>query len=440
MGTAIIVVASIACGLCLLMYPRSGFFLIWLTICVFPHNLWWNLQIPLNVGFDDCLIVLWWVAALLTPSTRLQRGASLAVGFGLFLFFAVCLGNLTGYLYYAKELAGLGQANLKEVLKLVTFLMAAHAAHRLIRDWKDLERSLLGLVTGLTAGAILALVSSRYPSIMNVFGSARAAQLARWSTILGSYRVAGPFMEPIAAAVVTILGLCLIPYLWSVMRYSKRVFLVLAGLTFLVTAMMTGTRTSLIAIGAMLLCVPFLAGTRKLAIALVAAAVVTFSLTPLVSSVVVERLLAGGFYRLEIWRDYLGSLDLRRLLLGQSQWPGIVYDGNGFQAHNGFLDLLCYYGVWGLAAGTLLLCYFAVLLRRIKATGHPYADALFSSGLLFLVAFLVFSMTTETTTPQSLGLRLLLFVLVTFERAHRLAISDVQVEAEQWHWVGSPAE
>jgi hypothetical protein len=158
---------------------------------------------------------------------------------------------------------------------------------------------------------------------------------------------------------------------------------------------------------------PLLRGSRFALVGISIGGVLLLLVDPTLIATLHDRLYTLQSGRLEIWKLYLGSLDVQRLFLGQGQWPGIINDGAGFQGHNVFIDMLCYYGIWGLLAGTGLFVFYIRRLAWLRKIPHPMAIRLYGSALAFLIFFLTFGMTGDTMTPQSWGLRIF-FVMMVF--------------------------
>lgn len=404
------------------VFPKLGFYLTWLVLCLYPHGWWENLGVPLNIGFDDLFTVYWVIVVAARKGLCLSGAHKLMILF----FLTVCLGNTTGYMLYGDRILGLGTVLVVEILKCSTFIMFAIAMNRLIETERDFQHAWLGLLVGLGAGAVLALYSYYDPGIMVYFGTKRSVTLAEWGTSLGGYRAAGAFTEPATAALSMMLGLAMTLLGWYQCSGWRRLLLIGCALVFVAVALLTGTRTILLALIMVIAAFPFLRGSRLVLVGLSVVGILVLLLDSTLLTTLYDRLNTLDSGRPDIWRAYLSKLDIQRLLLGEGQWPGILIDGGGFQGHNAFIDMLCYYGIWGLFAGVALYVFCIRNLLRLHKSSHPMGRRLYGSATAFLIFFFAFSMTGETMTPGSWGLRIFFILMIYLESGRQLFASSTE--------------
>jgi len=419
--------------------PQSILLWIWLVPNTCVNGLWQRLGVPLNAGYDDLYILLAFVVVLLLGRRGELPTGSTALKWILFYFGAVCVGNSTGYIVYTGQLGGLGGAMLREALKMFLFILVAIMTYRLVQTPRDLALAWRGLFLGVLGGAVLALYTYFDPSTMVWFGSPRSIILAEWASELRYYRMAGAFMEPNIAAMMFMIALTCVPIVWSFSGKTWKL-IALGGAAFLlVCSFLTGSRTILL-IGAVVALSFFrFKGYRvHLAVLVILAGIGALLYPGFIENTLVRIRNAQGTTegRFHIWRIYLSALDGRRLLLGQGQWPSIVFDGQGFQGHNAFIDMITFYGIAGLVSGVGMFAWLWMKLRQFKRLTGPLAAACYSSGLLYLLVLGAMSMVQDALTPQSMMLKSMFFVMVLTERGFQLAADP----AYQLEWAEADYE
>jgi len=203
----------------------------------------------------------------------------------------------------------------------------------------------------------------------------------------------------------------------------------LAGAGVLVvSAMLTGSRTIVLIALAIAFSLYRFKGYRLHLTVFFALALVTLAFFPEFTAYTIHRLGTvgeGTATRLGVWMRNLRSLDARTLLLGRGLWPTTVFWGGGWMAHNAFIDMLVYYGMWGLVFGTALFVWVGVKLQQLRRMPTPLARASYSSGLLVFLALIVSAMVAETAIPQAMLLKVLFCVMVMLERGQQLALAEL---------------
>jgi hypothetical protein len=214
-------------------------------------------------------------------------------------------------------------------------------------------------------------------------------------------------------------------------RYLSKLTLLICAAVMFVTIVMSQSRTGLVCLGAGLLTMVFLRGHRRwvilsLAILLLA----TPFLTPLYRPLG-ERF-SRAFHpdlgqlgpnvqaRLEIQGGYLSSLDARALALGSGMRAARDLAGTEQKPHNGYLDVLCYYGIGGVV--WLLAVIFGIQWRVRYLRRSQFTDGPVQTGNVVLVFCIIFAAASFTADTFASPFPLYLFwtALALVDRAARI--------------------
>lgn len=435
MLSLLLVLISAGVLIAIVVRPRLSVLFIWPIILLYPNNLWNQARIiPLEIGFDDLYIIVAFV--LVFWHRRILHGRRSYLGFPVWAAFAfvliVVISNISGTLQIARDPA-VDRSTLKDVLKMALIVPFVYSIANAIDDWKDLKRLILVISIALGLAAALTVVSHFQPHIVEYFWEARAKVRLHG----GFYsRATGSFMQANTVGIVMSIGIVInLVCLLLFRRPSVRGCLIVGAALMFAALLLSKSRTGLICLGAGFL---VLLGMRGRAVALLAVVavipVVLFFPDTLASiaerfelsySAATGQLGPSVEGRLVLHGLYLSELDGPALAFGRGVYPGRVMTGTLQKPHNGFLDLLCYYGVFGVTWLGVVVCCTCHRLRVLLNAHSTEAAQVGRMVILMLVVFTVGSFAADTFT-NIFVLYFFFAALILVDSAYRLAGSCVE--------------
>jgi hypothetical protein len=436
------VIVSLVAGS--LLRPRWTGLLIWPVFMMYPHGYWNRIvRMPMNVGFDDlfALFALGWTLLAVQAPTRKRRGISwgvLIMGLhGVMVAMAFTSGYVFAHGWSHGVRSWLLATSVKEALKFWVYFAAVLATMRCIDTPRELRRACLAVFLAMAGGAAILLLCHQFPAIRMIFAheddSERVAQ--GWV----SERVAGPFTKVNTAGLVLGLALAYGIYALASWRGAVRV-LVIAGMVLVVPALaLTQSRTGLGVAVAVLLAGVLCSAVRSWAFGIGAAGLASLLAFPSIFQKVLLRLqntftrttygmsantMIGA--RVYWWSRYLTELDIRTILLGRgSVVPMLEY---GQKPHSGYIDLLAWYGFWGVLWFVAFLAGLVprlVALMKMKAAS-PELRAFGPLAIMVFVSLGVYAITADMMSPSGLPMLLMLTILGLSDRAYDIACWEPQ--------------
>jgi len=415
----------------LALRPAAGALALLPILLLYPHNDWRNAQIlPLNIGYDDIYISLLFAfsllrRALLGPSPLDNRSFSVKIVGALAL--VVFVSNLGGILQLGFR-QDLFTRLSKDVLKSLVMLFFTYNIVQSIRSPADLARHVFVLITVCCAAGILLIVSFYDPSVGLHFASTTNLEEMAALKDLRSY---GSLSSANVAPGVLIVPLAiLICYVKGERPFLRRVLALAAMVILVISILYSQSRAGMLTLGALLLSALLLGRIRLWGAAAIIGVIAVLALFPSTYQGVIRRL--ENIYvpsfgwdpnvssRIEVWGQYLRDLNLPTLILGQGPVVGRISQGT--LPHSGYLDLLCLYGIVGLAWGVWMyskLISSAVCIHRRGGELRYCGTAM----ILYLLVVLVYGLTVDVFASQLL-LFILCWILAITDRLAAMASLD----------------
>lgn len=401
--TIIIVVLTAAA-----IKPKWAAVMVWPIVLLYPHGWWWRANLtPYRMGYDDFLIIC--MLIIVCFRLRLNRGRPIELGWAgrMYLIYTLILGvsTLFGVLHSGIP-QGTSTLFIKEMLKggimVGVFAMLANAVDTR-REWL---RVVKGINFTMLLAGLLVIISYYNPGIRSIFTSPSDAEriAGGWVT----ERAAGAFAEPNTAGALLAAGVILMLFdirvsvslLWKGLMWVG-IGVSAAGILY------TQSRTGLFA----LLLVPglllFVNGSKKYAVIAMAAGTLLAIALPQYWAPVLARA-AHSFDpasqygnimgRVKHWVDYLGDLSV--LTLVAPKGPTITRLLIGQKPHNGFLDIVAWFGLYGVMWAALAIYGISKRLHVLKGSEENSSLYEFRKYFwVFAIVWLVPMMTMDTFSP-----------------------------------------
>lgn len=403
--------------------PHVCALFIWPVLLLYPHGAQERLGMPMNIGLDDIFILL--ATALVLFRLTPRHGLRLTVAFKIAVaaFIINLMANVFG-LISVGPIPGLLTAQSREVLKMGIFLCLVVVTLESLETTEDCWRLVRWLAMSIYASGIVLIASWHIPAMYHTFGVPGQVYIDR---------AFGALCSPNTAAMVMVCGLCLCTALIERAHGNlRKAFYVHVAAVMVVAVLYTGSRTGFLAVATIPPVLLFMRGMRKWAIVFFFGGVLVYLLAPPLMEQSLSRLghvftgtgmTAEAASRFPIWMAYLRSMNVSRALLGQGHpvAEARVMMGIGYP-HNGFLNLFCYWGIWGIVWMVAMVTAAFWLLRKLRDHGFPEGLIWRKAMYLFMVVSLVEAMTTDHFQPGGFGFMLTLpFLALTdrFEAAYR---------------------
>ncbi len=420
MITLVVWALTLAPFLVAVLRPKAGALVIWPVLMCYPRGYWREHgPLPAGVTFDDLTVL---VAA---ASLFVWRG-KLRLGWSVYIVLAyaaiIALGNTVGLLGWGPpdDLAYL--IAVREVIKTLVFAAAAYTIIASVDNWQDMNHLAWAVCLSLFLGAVTVVISAYNVEFAKAFASATKEVIYESS----NYRPGGAFAEPNTVGGVMVLGLSVVVMQIQSARRFGKVVLILGAITMVIAIFLSRSRSGTLGLITLLASILVIKRLRAWGVATFLAIAVALLMLPNYYTPVVDRL-TGSFdlgngelsgdegTRSDIWLRHLNNLDTVTLLSGQGQ--GIArWREDGIQPHSGYLDLVCYYGVWGAFWFGALVLGFAKRARMLLWSGAADAGRLAQAGMLLFGMMLWVSVWADTFAPGSYEFLLLVMILAVMDR------------------------
>lgn len=384
----------------LFIWPRSVPLLLWPVLLLYPHGLWDQISpFPefFNIGYDDLFVIM---CAVVVVFRLGGQGMPTSWSFkAVVAFFIINMAaNLFGMLTYGT--GGLLLMNqTRSILKMGIVVLLVYALLTTIRTQGDFWRTIKVIVLTITAAGVVMMLSWPFPQIAEFYGGDVAA-------LQYEQRAAGPLISPNTAAVVLMMGLCLVIMMVEyVPNPATKLIYAAAGIVMAIGVFLARSRTGFAILATLPFFLLLMRGLRKWAIAYLVGALLVPLLAPEAIEGTFRRIAIAGTQgggmasRFRIWHDYLGSMDLWAVLLGQGSALAQGRTDIQVYPHNGILNLFCFYGIWGLVWGGAVYTVFIAQLRRLGRIGYPEGAVWLKAGVLFTMAVAIATIFTDTFYP-----------------------------------------
>lgn len=444
MLTAIFMVVALIALATMVMRPKTGALFVWPVLLIYPHGLQAGWGLPMNIGLDDLFILflLGLVMATRVAGRPLRKGPAYKLTLAMFLInlFACAAGLLT-----AGTVPGMFSSHLKEVLKQGILLCYVLCIVESIDTMDECWRMARWIAYTITAAGILAMVSTYNATLRNIF-------VVKGSQIGDAERAFGSLNGPNVVAMVMSYGLCISIMLVERARGLKRLLFLALPLTMVATTLFTQSRSGFFSMASIPCILLFMRGMRKWALGYVMISLLIPVVMPKLLAEIFERIsnifvgpdnqLSGDAYsRIRIWIVYLKSMTPVSVMLGQghpcSGYRASFYMWTGGMPpypHSGYMNLFCYWGIWGVAWWVALMRSFCRMFRGLKSYGGSDGYLWHKAGWLFLIVCAMESITKDTFQPGGFGLILTLGFLALTDRfdacARERALQAEYSEAE----------
>jgi hypothetical protein len=399
---------------------KLGAFLVWPVLFVYPNG-WWETAnlVPAGVGYDDLFVVL-----MATVVALRSRRAKIGWPVKVLLSYAVlvAISNIVGWAAY-----GGGEEVFRVVMhdsgKILIFAMVGFCVVNSLETERDV-RWLVGVMALSISMTAVTVIASRYSPAVALTFSSSAKEVG---VSAEGYRAAGSLSEPNMVGSVMAVGLCL---LVLQLKFSRGLLTVGAcacqGALMLVAVLVSASRSGAIGILVLLPTMLALRRMRGLAIGTAVLLLAVGALTPSLTAPIKDRVestfdkdsgevvgVEGA--RVTIWLSQLSRIEPAWLFVGHGRMQTTLRTGG--QPHNGYLDLLCWYGLPGVVWLVSMLLGFVRRIRLLLGTtGNPMAVAVGQTMTLYLSALLWFSLWTDLFAPGSIEQVLLVAVLGITDR------------------------
>lgn len=425
--------------------PKLGTFLIWPILFTYPHGWWFfNGFLPLNIGYDDLFCIALFLVVFLRRN--IMGGVPIRTGYAFWV--------ISGFMMVVTVAAVSGAMNyssiywptfLKEILKTGIFWCLFYAILHCVETEQDLRIQFSMFSLSAVIGAAIIIFQYYAPSL------AWPWQLPDVSTLVGqsgsdiqeadieSRRAYGAFMNANGAACILTASLIL---LIGAIRLQKTIFSKLFhyGLCFVLLAalLLTKSRSGFLMLGLTMIPMAFIGQNKKLPWFILTACILVFVLFAEARSAFMKRL--SDIYnpaskevstnvegRVELWKRYFATADLKTLVLGQSSVGGIIR--NETESHSMYVALPTVYGFGGIIWAVASLAGFIKRARYVRHSNNLLLRQAVTTCLWVLYAFMVYGATSDAIS-SNYPRYLLFYLVIIVERSYKMACQEAQYLSE----------
>lgn len=372
--------------------PRFSVFLIWpFTLC-YPQALTFGI-LPMNAGVDDIFIALVAIRLLLKRQYSLRyiaanRIVMIAVAFILMDFFSQLFG-LFRYPFLYFQL-------IKDVLKggvllLFTFIFVIDG-----RTESDLRRHLKSLLIATILSGTIVIGCYFSPIMSKIWQVKSEHDVVALAYVEGtaSNRVYGPFLGPgeIGTFGCAVIPICLGIIIFGGTDIKMKQLAVMAVMAVSVTILLAKSRNGILGLSAMLISMLMFSDKKKhvligfLILAFCASTLSFFNIEILhrfAERFEATKMLSDLNDRIAIWGALLGGATPSILLFGEGYHATFLRLGTS--PHNGFLDAILLWGVFGVLTFSTVIILTIRFCRRILA----FDSAPLSKGLSWAILWML---------------------------------------------------
>jgi hypothetical protein len=250
-----------------------------------------------------------------------------------------------------------------------------------------------------------------------------------------SRRAYGAFMNANGAACILTASLIL---LIGAIRLQKTLFSKIFhyGLCFvlLVALLLTKSRSGFLMLGLTMIPMAFIGQNKKIPWFVLAACILVFVLFAETRSAFMKRLSdiynpankevsANVEGRIELWKRYFTTADLKTLVLGQSHVGGMIR--NETESHSMYVALPTVYGIGGIIWAVASLTGFIKRALYARHSNNLYLRYTVVTCLWVLYAFMVYGATSDAIS-SNYPRYLLFYLVIIVERSYSIACQEEQ--------------
>lgn len=421
-----------------LIKPKLAALFIWPVLFTYPHAWWYyNVQMPLNIGFDD-LFILWLFFSVLIHSWILKKQPAKA-GWGFWIITAfIVLASIANFAgAYSTNVSTVYEGGrilyYRDIMKLWVFWGLAYTLTQTINSEDDLVRCIWSFLLASTAAAFIIIFQYYNPSVAKIFSSPewleKGVRVAEEAS-----RTGGAFLSPNVAAIIlaiaTIISLAFYARASGIAHKS----LVLIIITVLIIAiLMTRSRTGILGFSIAIFLMAIISNNKRHAWSLIVALllILPVAATDMITLIldrflgikdsVTGRVDVSFISRIEAWRSHWDALTLRDFLVGQGRRASVARISTN--THNTYVSLLVLYGISGIVWFLAAQYYFWRSARRAFRSTCTSANSI-AHGIGFaMICWLVCGMGVEVIATRY-GLISFIFLLVTMDRLYEFSKNE----------------
>ncbi|MBN1123649.1 MAG: hypothetical protein JXA82_01480 [Sedimentisphaerales bacterium] len=419
--------------------PKWGASLVWLILFTYPHG-WWYYQgfLPLNIGFDDLFCIYLFIIVFFRRN--LFEGVPIRFGYAFWVLFGftmvAIIADCSGFMQSAQLTAKTDL--IKGVLKNAQVFAMFYAILHCIDDEQDLAKHLAMLSVAGVIGALLVILQRYFPYQLEIFALPKTFEQG----LTYEARGAGAFMNANGAAnVLGCLALLLIPAIRIQKNTIMKILLWLSAGILILGLIHTQSRSGFLMFGVTLLFIVFISQDRSIGVSILIMGVIVGLVFLGYSQLVIERFReaynpASGEWggnvlgRVRTWVGYFETATVQDYIFGQGPIQGIAK--NGMEPHSAYVALVTVYGLGGVIWAFLSVYYFFRKAIPLVRSFYPMLAAVGRGCIWLLIAWGIFSNTSNTLSPGYARLMLFLCVLL-LDRASYFAVQHQSMG----YWVGT---
>jgi hypothetical protein len=424
--------------------PKIGALLIWPVLIVYPHGLQAAAHMPQNLNFGDVFVIFVAIMVFLRVSGRQRRmGPTLKIAIAMWI---ICSWSAFFGLLQPDFPQGDMPIAIRSILKQGGLVALCFCFLETLDTPEDCWRMARWFAFSIAAAGLVVIVGMRSVAVSRIFDPGVAIALGDSGGELNRDRGFGSLMSANSAAQVLSYGICVSIILYEYSRGWRRwAFFAVPG-TLAVGIFFTGSRTGFITLALIPAVLLLMHGLRKWAAGYALGAFLVPLAVPRLFRIMMERVstmfVKGGdtlqlsheaSTRPVIWAGYLHSLTPTSLALGQGNalavYRALVQTGAIGLPHNGYLNLLCYWGIPGVIWWLVFMYVFIRFIRRLRRYGRE--GLLWSRAMtLYLITMSWAACTLDAYQPGTLLFQMSLGLLALTERMERTLAERYEAQAE----------
>lgn len=427
MLSPLILLATFAAFVIVVLKPKWGSFLIWTVLFTYPQNWWFQREwLPLNMGADDLFCIVLFLVVLIRRN--LLEGIPIRFGYALWTVTAFLGVGAVAILSGSLDAPAIERAYyIKDILKLCVYWGLFYAILHCIDDHADLRRQFTMFAVAAVLGGGIVILHGLFPGRMQAWSNPLLVDI---QGITG--RATGAFLNANAAACILACSLALmITAIRLQQTLGAKLMLYFFCSVLLIGILVTRSRSGLMALAGTIGLMALVGQNRRHAWVIILAGLAVGTLFSGMRQAVQQRVAvtydsAGGWgknvaARFDSWQGYFETATPKTYILGQGHRAGI--SRNGAETHSAYVAALTVYGL----GGVIWALYALVAFLRRACKREPWADPLIDivkSGCLWaLVTWLAYALTADALSSQY-PRYLLFYLVVLLDRAAAIGAEE----------------
>lgn len=444
----LIAIVSVAIIVFAIVKPAMASVLIWPVLYMYPHNLWYQLQVPFNIGFDDLYALVIFGSVLIRY--KLFEGRPLVLGWpcvaivGFVAVFSV--SQIAGAVSMPGERL-LQITSIRLIPKYMVIAGLSFALLQVISTDRILKTHLISFACAAAGGGLIIIVQYFQPGLTQIFTPPVLLEERGW-TFEEGMRAAGTFGTSNIAGVMMVASMFLLLPIAVNMASLAGLFYGTAVLFSGTSIGITRSRTAAFAGLVVTIGLIIFSKNRGRAAMLIVAGALVLLLFPGVRESYVERIAKifsrdesvefNVAERFQLWRTYLAGISFQDLFVGKGLIAG-RYDYGG-NTHNLFISLIAVYGIPGVAWFAFTATNLIKSCRRVIR--HATADRTRRIGVGVLASFcaiLISGLTVDAISDTTILYVLFFQVILSARLAGQAAYEQRFAYANEHGYAPAPA-